>query len=148
MLAFRHQDSAQTLAEGIAEYYAAHPQLKRGAALSPDAQAFFRCHDTVHVVFGCDTSLDQEAVVKLSSFFGTTAGFSTMKGYRLYESQDIYRTLRWTDVARVIAVSFVIVPRTLYRCARLSRRWPWDGYDDQLQRPLADIRREFRIRVA
>lgn len=35
---------------------------------------FFRCHDAAHVVFGCGTGLDDEAVVKIWSFFGTTRG--------------------------------------------------------------------------
>ena len=46
----------------------------RLASLSPEAAHFFRCHDTVHVVFGCGTTLDDEAVVKIASLLGTTAG--------------------------------------------------------------------------
>ncbi len=148
MLAYQSQNSTATLAEGLAEYVHAHPFLKRGDGMSAQAQEFFRCHDVVHVVYGCDTSLNHEAVVKLSSFFGTTTGFGAMRGYRLYESLDIYRKLRLTDILWTIAASVVIVPRTLWRCARQKQRWPWDAHDAWMHKPLADIRTAFGIRVA
>lgn len=148
MLSYQAQDCSATLGQGLAEYARAHPFLKRGESLSVEAREFFRCHDVVHVVYGCDTSLPQEAVVKLSSFFGTTGGFGVMQGYRLYESQDIYRQLRLGDVAWTIVAAFVIVPRTLWRCARQTRRWPWDAHDAWLNVPLAEIRATFAIRVA
>jgi ubiquinone biosynthesis protein Coq4 len=148
MLTYQTQDCAATLQEGIAAYYGAHPFLKRGAALSAEAQEFFRCHDAAHVVYGCDTSLPHEAIVKLSSFFGTTEGFGVMRGYRLYESLDIYRELRAADILHTIALTPVLVPRTLWRCARQTRRWPWAAFDTFMDVPLRDIRADFRIRVA
>jgi ubiquinone biosynthesis protein Coq4 len=148
MLAYQDQDCGATLAEGIAEYARAHPFLKRGDELSAEARAFFRCHDAVHVVYGCDTSLPHEAIVKLSSFFGTTAGLGAMRGYRLYESLDIYRQLRARDILVTIAASAVIVPRTLWRCFRQKRRWPWDAFDDLTTVPLRELRARYRIRVA
>lgn len=51
--------------------------------LSAEAEHFFRCHDTAHVVFRCGSTLDDEAAVKIASIFGTTAGFDVLKGYRL-----------------------------------------------------------------
>jgi ubiquinone biosynthesis protein Coq4 len=148
MLVYQAQDCGATLQEGIAAYYGAHPFLKRGAALSGEAQEFFRCHDAVHVVYGCDTSLPHEAIVKLSSFFGTTEGLGVMRGYRLYESLDIYRELRAADILHTIALAPVMVPRTLWRCARQTRRWPWATFDAFMDVPLRDIRADFEIRVA
>jgi hypothetical protein len=148
MHAYQHQHAALTLRQGIAEYYRDSPGLKRGDDLSAEAREFFRCHDAAHVVFGCDTSLPQEAVVKLASMFGTTAGLSVLRGYRLYESRDIYRQLRVVDVLRTIALSVVIVPRTIYRCTRQHARWPWSDFAAHLDRPLSELRAKFGIRVA
>lgn len=147
MHAFKQQDCTMTLSEGLAEYYARNPRLKRGASLSAPARDFFRCHDAAHIVFGCDTSLPHEAVVKLSSMFGTTAGMSVLRGYALYDSLDIYRTLPPGEVLRTLAAALVIVPRTAWRCLRQNKRWPWTGFDPILHMPLRDIRREFGIRV-
>lgn len=148
MHAYQRQDSQQTLAEGLAEYFRVHPGLKRGESLSPAAQRFFASHDIVHVVWGCDTSMSHEAIVKLSSFFGTTAGFGVMSGYRLHDAQDIYRQLRVADILRTLLLSFVLVPRTLVRCARQRKKWPWGEAASELDRPLRDIRADYGVRSA
>ena len=148
MHGFEHQRSSQTLAQGIAEYHRVHPNLVRGPQLSPDAQDFFRCHDVAHVVFGCGTSLPHEAVVKLSSIFGTTGSLSVLRGYRRHESVDIYRRLALSDIVVTVISSVVIVPRTIVRCLRQRKRWPWSGHSAHLHVALADLRSEYGIRVA
>ncbi|MCC7266730.1 MAG: hypothetical protein IT546_05235 [Caulobacteraceae bacterium] len=148
MLGYQRQDSPLTLAEGLEEYYLAHPGLKRGETLSADARAFFERHDAVHVVYGCDTTLPQEAIVKLASFFGTTEGLKVMEGYRLYDSLDIYRQLRLADILATLARVPVLVPRTIWRCRRQAKPWPWDDFDDGLDTPLAALRAKYGLRVA
>lgn len=148
MHAFERQHSLQTLAEGLAEYHDSNPGLAKDRSPSPQAQEFFRCHDAVHVVFGCGNSLNDEAVVKIASMLGTTAGLGVLSGYTLRESLEIYRALRVGDVAISVLQSVVVVPRTIVRCLRQGRRWPWDTFDMYMQVPLHDIREEFGIRVA
>lgn len=148
MLAYRSQSARLSLADGLAEYYREHPFLTRGGHLRAEAQEFFRCHDAVHVLYGCDTSLPDEAVVKLSSIFGTSAGFGVLKGYSLYESIDIYRKLKLGEVLGTMLAAIVIVPRSIWRCRQQRKRWPWSDFDAHLQTPLCDLRAAFGIRVA
>lgn len=148
MQRYEDQASTLTLAEGIAEYYRDNPGLVRGTQLSVAAQEFFRCHDAVHVVFGCGTSLPDEAIVKMASMFGTTAGLSVLRGYRLHESIEIYKQLRVTEVLLAIALSALIIPGTIYRCLRQRKRWPWDTFSSHMDTPLNDLRAEYGIRVA
>jgi len=145
---FEHQDSPQTLAEGIAEYHAANPGLSQARDMSAAAGEFFRCHDAVHVVFGCRNTLNDEAVVKWSSMLGTTAGLGVLRGYTLHESLDIYRKLRLFDVLVAILQSVVISPPIVFRCLRQSRKWPWSEFEPYMHVPLCQIRREFGISVA
>ena len=145
---YQRQDSSLTLAEGLAEYLARHPGLLRGADLSPEARQFFECHDVVHVVFGCGTSMPEEAIVKVASIFGTTGGFAILRGYRLQESFDIYRKLSPIDTLRAIMLAAVLVPRTIWRCSRQHQRWPWEGFQPYLAVPLRTLRAEFGITVA
>ncbi len=145
---FERQDSRQSLAQGLEEYFAANPGLDEARRMSPEAERFFRCHDAAHVVFGCGTSLDDEAAVKIASIFGTTAGFGVLRGYRLHESLTIYKRLRLADVLPPIARSVVVVPRTILRCRGQRARWPWDGYQRYLDVPLDEIRLQFGIEVA
>lgn len=149
MHAFEHQDSLQTLAEGVAEYYRSNPELAQGRGMSPAAQEFFRCHDAVHVVYGCGNALNDEAIVKMASLFGTTGGLDILRGYRLHESLEIYKKLRVIDVLLSMVQSiFFLIPRTLVRCARQHSRWPWNNFEKHLHVPLRDLRQEFGIRVA
>jgi hypothetical protein len=146
---FQSPNSPQTLAEGLAEYFAANPGLKRDAQLlSPDARQFFRSHDAVHVVYGCGTTMPDEAIVKLASLFGTTGGLGVLRGYAHHETLDIYRKLPVGETALAILASPFLIARTAWRCMRQARRWPWDQYDDYLDMPLREIRARFGIKVA
>jgi hypothetical protein len=147
MHGYQRQDSSMTLAEGLAEYHASLPTFNRSAAMPREAREFFHCHDVAHVVFGCDTSLRQEAVVKLASILGTTAGLSVLRGYALDDSFAIYSKLSIGDVLTTIAASLIAVPRTVFRCLRQRKRWPWSRPNDYLNVSLRDIRAEFGIRV-
>jgi hypothetical protein len=148
MNTYELQDSQQTLTEAITEYYAANPGLANVRNMSPEAQQFFRCHDAAHVVFGCGVALEDEAVVKIASILGTTAGLGVLKGYRLHESVQIYKQLPLGAVLKTIAHSVVIVPRTALRCLSQRSRWPWAEFEPYLIVPLRDIRRQFGIKVA
>lgn len=148
MLAYQYQDSPQTVSAGIAEYFKAHEEHLNTRALTPAANEFFRCHDASHVVFGCDISLSDELVVKVSSVFGTTVGWNALKGYRLAESKAVYAELQWADVIQTAVSSLVLVPTTIWRCYRMQERWHWDNYDDFLDVPLVQVRKRFGIQVA
>lgn len=146
---FESPDSTQTLAEALAEYFAANPTLKRDSSLlSLEARQFFRSHDAVHVVYGCGTSMTDEAIVKLASIFGTTGGVRVLRGYAHHETLDIYRKLPVMGTVRALLAAPYLVLRTVWRCMAQSRRWPWDRYDAFLNMSLREVRSQFRIRVA
>ena len=43
--------------------------------------------------------------------------------------------------------SVVLLPLVFWRCFRMPRRWPWSEFDTYLDVPLAEIRREYGIRI-
>jgi hypothetical protein len=145
---FEFADSTQTLAEALAEYYAANPELKRGEALAPEARAFFEPHDVIHVVYGCSTTMPDEAVVKLSSMFGTTAGIHALRGYMLYESLDIYRKLPLGSTLVALLAAPYLIGRTIWRCVRQRAKWPWGNHEQYMHTPLRELRVRFGIKVA
>jgi hypothetical protein len=135
----------RTLEQGLEEYYAGHAGLSRERGMSAPARAWFRSHDVVHVVFGCDTSLVQEAMVKVWAVFGTTGGLRSLRGYRYAESKAIYRTIAWTRVPHVALQCVVALPRVMWRCLWMRKRWPWSDFDRHLTRPLLELRKEYGI---
>ena len=139
----------QTVAVGLAEYFRAIPELKRDSdLLSPEARQFFRSHDVVHVLYGCGTSMPDEAIVKLASLFGTTGGMKVLRGYTNYETLDIYRKLPIRSTILALVLAPYLIARTLWRCARQTQRWPWINHEQFLNQPLSEVRAEFGIKVA
>jgi hypothetical protein len=149
-LAYQDPDACMTLGEGLAEYHSRIPGLLDPASLSPDAAALFRVHDLCHVVFGCDTSAEQELELKTWSLFGTTLGWRDYLRYlRSAEVRGIGRTIArsvgpWT-ILRVVLGGLTGSWRTFWRCRRMSRRWPAQKAAPYLDRPLRSIRAEFNI---
>ena len=74
-LRYREQDCPLTLAEGLAEYYAANEGvIARAADLPPDSAALFRSHDMCHVIFGLDTTLEDEAMADTRTMMSCDVG--------------------------------------------------------------------------
>lgn len=145
---YTEQSSPQSLREGIGEYYACNPELLDPADLPPDAAELFRQHDAGHVVFGCDTSLRGESLIDTWTVFGTTAG---LRGYLRYfrypQVNQIFSDVGYGRIAVELLRCLPDVVRVLARSRRLAERWPWADYEPHLDRPLADIRRQFKIHV-
>jgi hypothetical protein len=146
---YEARHSRQTLAEGLEEYYARNPGLSDVASMPPEAQAWFRAHDAVHVVYGCGISLADEAVAKVASVFGTTAGFGALAGYRLPDSRAIYSRIGWRAGIDAALRSVIAVPRTIHRCRAQRRRWPWpiEAHGEWRNVTLSALRDAFGIRV-
>ena len=75
---FMRQDCALTLREGLEELYRHAPDV---AEVSQRKGKTFVDHDLTHVLFGCDTSLQGEIVLKPWILFGTTINRAEMKAY-------------------------------------------------------------------
>ena len=146
-LGYQSQSSQLTLAEGIAEYFSAYRSELATRELSTEACEFFRCHDTLHVIWGCDLSLENEIVVKIASFFGTDGGRKVWRGYSLPDSKEIYEEISASEILKMTLKSLIIVPQTLWRCMRMSKRWSWDNFEEYQNMPLVTLREQFGIRV-
>lgn len=158
-LKYQQQDSNLTLQEALQEYYQANPHLLDAAKFSNETGAFFRCHDRIHVVFGCDTTFADEARADFWTMMGVDIG---AKNYlKLAVSpivRDLYQDIKtkMTEDARArlrqdIRQGFVralFAPLKVYLRARhMRRKWPWDKNDEFLNRSLKEIRREFGIDI-
>ena len=147
-LRYRQQESAQTLAEGLEEYYAANVgTVTRPNNMPPDSAALFRSHDIVHVIFGLNTSLSDEVIADMRGVLASDVG---IRRYLKYvrtnaEAQAIFKEL---GCAKSVWVTVLAVPR-ICRAAReawrMTKRWPWEPPTSCLGRTLADLRREYGI---
>jgi hypothetical protein len=139
-------DPALTLRQGIEQFTRANKAVLSDRETSEEADTFFRCHDTAHVVFGCDTSLFGEGIVKLWTIFGTTLGFwKHLRGYADADAFSLFRQYSARHLAKHVVSLLVNVPRTIQRATRMREPWPWSDHEVYLDMPIADIRAAFGI---
>ncbi len=139
--------STQTLRDGLDEYYAVNSGLLDPDGLESEVAEAFRRHDIGHVVFGCDTSLRGEALIDTWTIFGASVG---LRGYLQYfRYPQVNQIFAEAGYLRITLESLRCLPdllRVIARSRRQRAKWPWDGYESQLDRELCEIRREFNIR--
>jgi hypothetical protein len=144
------QDSRQTLAQGLAEYYAVNgARVTPPPSLPPESRALFRNHDTCHVIFGLDTTLEDEGMADVRTLLSCDVGWRSYARYMTSdpEAKAIFKQLGY---ARAVWVTLILVPRmarAISEAWRMSKRWPWEPPAEHFDRPLADLRREYGIRL-
>ncbi len=145
---YQDPDSEQTLAEGLEEYYASMGNLDPLEGMDPEARALFDRHDAAHVVFGCDTTIEQEVLMDTWTIFGSDVG---VVAYAKYLKNPTARAIALElGVWRTIVVTVRALPavvRVFLATRRMKKRWPWDGFAAYRERPLREIRAELGVDV-
>jgi hypothetical protein len=148
-LLYQTQDSPQTLAQALAEYYRENEGIVTRPELLPDGSArLFSSHDVCHVVFGLDTSLADEMIADIRT---TAACKLTWQQIRQrYTDQQASAVFAQMGLWRAVSVPIRSLPRIARALAQsfaMAKRWPWVPPPEYMERSLADLRAEYRIRV-
>jgi hypothetical protein len=149
-LRYQEQVSAQTLAEGLDEYYRANDGVvTRPEDLPPESRALFIGHDTGHVIFGLTTSLADEAMADTRILLSTDVGIARYAGYIRSDSQAkaIFKQVGYGRVALHTLATLPRIMLAAFEATRMTKRWPWEPPAAFQARTLGDLRGEFRIRV-
>lgn len=141
-------ESQITLQEGIDEFNKKNKKYFSDRDTSDEAKEFFRNHDIAHVVFGCDTSIYGEGVVKIWTVFGTTLGFwKHITGYQEADAFELFRMYSLKHVAKNIFRLLFTIPTIIIRAKRMNKLWNWANYESYLNMSIKDIRKEFNIEI-
>lgn len=149
-LGYQEQDTRLTLREGLAEYYEANPGLvDPSEASTEDLGVYLRGHDVSHVFFGTTTSLHDEALQDAWTFLAIDVTkreyvgdfVKTEEGKRIMTSIPIWGGLKAT------VWLLGVLPALIWRSRKMTKRWPWRGWESYLDEPLGETRREFGLRV-
>lgn len=151
----RYQDpaSTMTLREGLDEYFSSNPELVDPATMeNPEAAALFSCHDAVHVVFGTNTDIKQEAMTDMWAIWGSDVGWRRYFGYlNQPEPKAVLKQIaRDFGYWHVIRESFAAIPyvwRVRKHAKRMHQPWPFYAWEQHLDRRLCDIRRELGVEL-
>lgn len=147
---YQRQDSPQSLAQGLAEYYAANVgRVTPPEALPPESAALFRSHDICHVIFGLDTTLADETLADTRTLLSCDVGAQRYAAYLNSDPQAraIFRQTGWGAIVWTTLRCLPRIVRAGFEALRMRKRWPWVPPDSYRERSLADLRAEYGIRL-
>jgi len=146
---YTRQDSELTVSQALDEFYQRNPKAVRqtGDGLRDN---FFRSHDTIHVVFGCDTTIHDEALADMWTIFGSDLGFRNYLKYLGPLQEDLKDILAGAGTAELLSQSLKALPdafSVVVRSRSMRKKWRWLDHQEFLNRPLKDVRDELNIEV-
>jgi hypothetical protein len=146
---YQQQDSPQTLGEGLAEYYAHNRgRVLPPDSLSPESAALFRSHDICHVIFGLDTTLEDEVMADTRTMLSCDVGWTRYAKYlNNPDAKAIFQELGYGTALWGTLKTIPRILRAVGEAWKTRRRWPWLPPASDFERTLADLRREYGIRV-
>ncbi len=151
-LSFQSQDCKITLAEGIEEYRAYLRANGKKQLVDEPGSTIIRDHDACHVIFGLDTSIEQESMLDSWVLTGTSWKLKELLAYnKLPEVRQLFKDLRHDPgyfkfvlmVVKLIPIQFKIRKRT----RQMSKKWPFVSPDFLMNQRVCDLREEYGIKI-
>ena len=137
-----------TLQQGLEIFNKKNEKYFSERSISKEGEEFLKCHDIAHIIFGCNTTIYGEGVVKIWTTFGTTLGFwKVIGGYDEANAYELFRMYSFRHVAKNILSYLVVIPKVIVRAKRMSKPWPFSDYKLYLNTPISEIRKEFNIQI-
>ena len=155
MLSYQNEYSDITLREGIDEY---RDYLKKnnrhvlGENCSEDEKLTILGHDATHVIFGLDTSLEQEAILDTWVLWGSKWKLKYLLGYnKLPEIKQLTKNLfKELGVLGFLKLYWRVVGikrKVMFRAFKMKKKWPFKVPEAYLSMKISDLRKEYGIDV-
>ena len=150
LLQYQQQGCAMTLREGIAEYRAYLTAIDRKIMVDSSESRLLLEHDATHVIFGMDTTLEQEAGLDSWLLWGCQWRLSYIRGYgKLPEIKALYRGLikefGWLGLFRLYWKTLRLKGRVFKRSRSMAKKWPYEFPAAWLDRPISELRQEHGV---
>ena len=151
-LSFQSQNCDITLAEGLEEYRAYLRTNGKKQLIDKPGSTIIRDHDATHVMFGLDTSIEQESMLDSWVFLGTKWKLKELLAYnKLPELKQLYKDF-WHDPGyfKLIMTAIKLLPIKLKirrRAKQMSKKWPFVSPDHLMDQRVCDLREEFGIKI-
>ena len=158
MLSYQNENCDLTLREGIEEYrnyLKINNRHVLGENCSEDEKLTILGHDATHVIFGLDTSLEEEAMLDCWVLFGGNVLQVIKEFYK--GSLDLKETnekvfaltkevgyLKFTYL--YLRVMFQKWPKIFFR-TRKMKKWSYFFPSNFLEKKVSDLRKDFNIKI-
>lgn len=150
---YLEQNCKLTLAEGLKEYTDTYAFLNKNDGKTEESR-WFRHHDVTHVIFGtipfevrgeaindCWTLAGSDMTVKKYMEFFKFVDYDIV--INSYLKKYKYKFVVYLKGLMMLPICAV----ALWRGWRMKKKWPWFDPEPYMQHSLADIRREFGIKL-
>lgn len=149
-LCYQEQDCDLSLREGVAEYHAYLRAIGRKAMVDHSGSRLILEHDVTHVMFGMDTSLEQEAGLDTWLIFGCQYQWRYLRGYaQLPEIKALYKALTkdggWFLLLKLYGKCLGLKWRIIRRARRMTHKWPFQFPEEWLDQPVTALRAQHGI---
>ena len=151
-LRYQQQHCELTLSEGVAEYRSYLRDIDRKAMTDGEDSRLILEHDATHVIFGMDTSLEQEAGLDTWLIFGCRFKWRYLRGYsQLPEIKALYQALMteggWRLFLKLYWKCLGLKWRIFRRTRRMSQKWPFQFPEEWLALPISALRERHGIDI-
>ena len=152
MLEYQKQDCNLTLAEGLECYYNSFPQSKEVFKDNYKSGTLLRDHDSTHVIFGLDISLEQEAILDTWVIWGSKFKWKYLLGYnKIPEIKDLNKRLfKELGISGFIKLFWKvggIKRRVIYRTFKMKKKWPFKMPDEYMSMKISELRQAHNIKI-
>ena len=148
-LPYLNQNCDLTLREGLELHYGVNPTFKDNTIKAP----VFYNHDLVHVLFGLDTSIENEGLVDTRCMFSTNWG---AKKYIVDYFRDpksieiIRRIMKEAGYIKSIFYGFKSFPNMIkvyFDSRKMYKKWEINPSEEVLDMKLNELRNKYNITV-
>ena len=148
----QQQDCDLTLAEGLEVYYQSFPGSRSPLKDNASSGNLLRNHDCTHVIFGLDTSIDQEALLDIWVLFGCHFHLSNLIAYaKLPQLKGLYREF-FDDygirgILKIYRKNFDNTRAVFKKTRKMKKKWALECPEHYLNRSIQDLRQEYGINI-
>ena len=152
MLEYQKQNCDLTLAEGLQCYYDSFPKNKEIFVDTEGSETLLRDHDCTHVIFGLNTSIEQESILDTWVVWGSKWKLKYIWGYQslpqikqLYK--DLYKEFGILGFLKIFWKLGGIKRKTMFRAFKMKKKWPFKMPEEYLSLKISDLREEHGIKI-
>ncbi len=150
---FLNQDCKLTLREGLDELYRHNPEVE---SVSNVNGKIFTDHDLTHVIFGCDTSIIGELMLKPWILLGCNISMAELKEYagnpEVQKLNKEGEALLGGKFLTTVKIVFYYLPQFFWiwftHVRKMSRKWPHSTLTNEMMNTrICDLRADYNISV-
>jgi len=152
MLQYQEQDCELTLSEGLECYYNSFPESKEVFKDNDESGTLLRDHDSTHVIFGLDISIEQEAILDTWVLWGSKFKWKYLLGYsKLPQIAELQKgLLKEFGFAGFIKLYWkvgAIKRKVIYRTFKMKKKWPFKMPDEYMSMKISELREAHGIKI-